>query len=310
MNTQELLYKNATLWAISTSTWTGSDRLMAEDLNKTVEEIPDIFKLGSKYLIPTETRKNLLVPRNQIAALMQRVGRPFLDVMRGAWIVPNANLLLAKEGMTKIQERQDAIVEDLINNLEEIKSDMLNDYPVLEGAQWPTPHQIRRKFKIKYLVFQLQGAEVSETDPEDLINAKKQFQEELKESYEELRQEIMREAHGAIVETCGEIEKKILETGDKITEGTLKKPRKVIEDYENIAAIFDVDEIKAEVAKIKKVLDNAEARTLREDWDVAQGFANALKTLGESVGDLSGYNKWGRKKRVVKIGDGLKKKAA
>ena len=296
--TQSLLFENGTVWAVSTSGWRGADKLNADDLGKDASEIPDIFKLGSKYLIPDEVRIRLNGASSKVAAFMSRIGKPFF--LKGAWFVPNKHLLTAREGINTIREEQHAIVEDMLDHYYEIRQQMIEKYPVLANANWPTPDKIRDRFNIRYLVFEVSGAEARQADPEDLIQAKRQFQQELRQAYNDYKDEILREAHDAIIEACEEINTKIMETGEKITESTLKKPKRIVDDYLTVASIFDMDEVKAQVSILKDQLDGAKAKELREDWGVMKAFASNLKAIGENVGDLSGYNRDGRLKRQVK----------
>ena len=67
-----------------------------------------------------------------------------------------------------------------------------------------------------------------------------------------------------------------------------------------MAEVFDLDEIKDRVRELKETLDSAQAKAIRDDWGVAKEFAANLKTLGESIGDLSGYDKEGRIVRKVR----------
>ena len=211
MDTQQLLFENGTVWAVSTSGWTGADRLQADDLGKNADEIPEIFKLGSKYLIPDEWRVALNSSSGKVSAVMSRIGKPFF--MRGAWFVPNKYLVAAREAIDKISETQNAIVEDFLEHYYEIRQEMIDQYPVLYNATWPNEDQIRRKFKIRYVVFEINGAQVNETDPDDLIAAKRQFQSDLKAEFDEYKNQILREAHEAIIDVCEELNQKIMETG-------------------------------------------------------------------------------------------------
>lgn len=297
-NAANLFLQNGTVWAIRTSAYTGTDRLNADDLGKRVDEIPDIFKLGSKHLFPNEVRIKLQAFRPKITALMNRVGRPFF--LYGAYFVTNKNLLLAQEGIGKILEEQKAINEDIIEHLDEYKKEMVKKYPELENAKWPSPHQIRKTCQVHVDVFQVQGTTVSESDPEELIEAKRKFQANLDESYNELKQEILEQAHVAILEACDDIAQRLLSTGEKVTEATLKKPRRVIEEYMQVAAIFDLDTVKTEVARVRDLVESAKARTLRNNWGAAKEFAGQLKAIGESIGDLTGINRDGRLKRKVR----------
>jgi hypothetical protein len=148
---------------VSTSGWTGADRLQAHDLGKDAEEIPDIFKLGSKYLIPHEVRIRLNGASGKVAALISRIGKPFF--LKGAWFVPNKYLLAAKEGLEKIKQEQQATVDDLIDHKAEIQQEMVEKYPVLANAEWPSEEKIRNRFNIRYIVFEVTGAEATEADP-------------------------------------------------------------------------------------------------------------------------------------------------
>jgi hypothetical protein len=96
-NTQATLYQRGTVWIVNTSIWTGADKLQADDLGKESEDIPDIVRLGNKYMIPHEWRLKLQTPRGKIAGLMTRIGRSFF--INGAYFVPDSKLLLAKEGI-------------------------------------------------------------------------------------------------------------------------------------------------------------------------------------------------------------------
>lgn len=299
METQELLFNNGTVWAMSTSAWTGTDALLAEDLGKSDDEIPDIFRLGRKYLLSRDWRIKMRGSRSKINGLFSRIGQPFF--LRGAYFVPNKNLIMAQEGWKKIEEYQKSIVDDLIENLPQIKADRIEKYPVLETAVWPNEQQVRTRFALKRVVFEVTGTSIKEGDVNDLIAAKSEFQKELKEEYENLKREILAEAHLAIVENCEEIAKKILETGDKVTKATLKKPRQIIDQYDNVASILDADEIRTEVDKLKTTVLLAEAKEIREDWAVAKNFAAAMRTIGENIGDLSGINREGRAKRKVEF---------
>ena len=297
MNTEQQIYGNGTVWVTSVSSWAGKDRLTAADLGKNPEDILDIIELGRKKIITEDVRVKLLRPSSQITSLMSAMGKRFF--IRGAWYIPNNHFLLAKEGIEKIRDNQALIVEDLIDNMPEIKEEMVERYPLLVDATWPTDKQIRARFSIKWHVCEIRGAEVSEADPDELAAAKREFQNQLTESYEEYKDQILIQAKVAMVDACHEISAKI-EAGAKITEGTLKKPKRVVEDYLNISEIFDLEDVKEEVIKLRLELETIEARDLRSNWDFAQEFAESLRDMAANIGDLSGLSGDGTVKRVVR----------
>jgi len=231
--------------------------------------------------------------------LLASQGKNFLN-LRGAYIIPDSKLIAVDEGIDKIVEKNQEILDNFLERYEDIKKDMIAEYPVLQNANWPTEEKIRRKFRIHKNVFRVEGVNVNESDPLDLIAAKMTAQMNLAQSYDEMVGEILKEAHQAIIEVCGDLTKRILDTGNKITETTLKKPRKIIERYMNIAEVFDHQEILNEVHRLKAVVDGAGAKELREDWAIAQEFAEAVMGIGSNVGDLSGINQEGQRKRILK----------
>lgn len=298
-NTQEVLFEKGTVWIVSTSSWTGRDKLRPEDIGKEPDDILDIIQLGSKNLLPKEIRDKLKRPRGQLTSLFEKIGKRFLNIKSAFWVA-NKNTLLAKEGVENIIANQETILDDLIENMPEIKADMIAEYPILADANWPTNEQIRRRFSIKYMVCEIKGASINEADPEDLIEAKRKFQEDLGIAYDEYKEQILNEAKLAIIEACEAITEKILVTGEKVTEATLNKPKRVVEDYMNIAEVFDLDQVKSQVRALQTVLDQTEAKAIRGDWEVAESFATALQRAGENIGDLSGFSSDGTAKRVVR----------
>ena len=297
---QDLIFENGTVWAVSTSGWSGNDRLEAEDLGIEEKDVLDIFRLGNKKLLPDAVRIRLHGARSQVQGLMMRVGRPFF--IRGCYFVPDKSLLGALEGLKMVRLRQEQEVSRFLDGYESMRWKMISDYPVLESAAWPTPEQIRARFAVKWVVFQVTGTEARSSDPEELIQAKREFQAELKGEYENLKTEILKEAHVALVDACRDIAERILQTGEKITETTLKKPRGIIDQYLAVASLFDSQAIRREVEKLQEVVDGASAKSIRERPMVARTFAASIKSLGESIGDLSGYSSDGRMKRRLDLG--------
>ena len=301
---QQTFQKNFTVWTVSVSSWQGRDKLNANDLDKTPSEIPDIFKLGSKSLIPDEVRRRLMSPRAKINALMLAANaRPFF--VKSLWMVPDKAFLFVKEGIERIQQEQVAIVEDVVQELywtePTLKSRMIEKYPQLYDAKWPDEYEIKKEFSITPHCFQVAGLEFNQADPDEVLAAKHQFQANLEAGYRELEDLILQEAHASLVEACETIAGKVLENADKVTETTLKKPKRVIERYTMMAGVFDNEQIKAEVEKLRLVVESVEAKTLRDHDVVAGQFAAKIREIGESIGELAGIGKSGMVKRVVKM---------
>ena len=200
-------------------------------------------------------------------------------------------VILAAKGWEEIAFGREQDKERLKKELDEAL-DRCNDRIIMTKTD---------AYEIRRLVVEIQGVSAKETDPDVKIEARNQFREELDSAYEDLKGEILRDATSAIIGKCEEISKKILVTGDKITEATLKTPKRIIDDYLNIAAIFDLNEVKSEVERLQSVVDGASAKSIRDNAAIAENFAMGMKTIGEKIGDLTGINAEGRQIRKVDL---------
>jgi len=300
-STEETLNKSGSVWIVSTSSWTGTERLSPGDLNKNPEDIPDIFKLGSKYIIPQDVRLSLQGAPQKVRGFMNTVGMQYLPEIKSAWFVPDKYLLTAKEGLEKILAQRMEVVDSVVERMPGIREQMIEDYPVLADVEWPSDEAIRAKFSIRWVVFQVSGILAQQTDPTELIEAKAEFREKLEKAHKEYIAEILKEVHTAIIESCEDISNRILDTGDAVTKATLNKPRTIIEKYMTVANLFDLDDIKVKVEELKQVVDSADAKEIRGNWDSARKLGENLRKLGDDIGDLSGLSSDGRAKRRIKF---------
>jgi len=292
------LYQHGSVWVVQTKSFTGTDKLTPADLDKEPDDIEEIFRLGRKHTFPDVWRNKATSAPGKVQALMSVVGEQFF--IKGAYYVPFKNTLAAKEGLEKLQKDHRQIGIDMAEALPEIKTEMTSRYPDV-SFRWPTPERIMNKFDVSWLVFQINDVGATESDPEDLIAAKKEFQQELKNSYEDLKKEVLKEAHLKIIEACDTIYGKIFETGDKITAATINKPLKIIEKYTQVAELFDLKDIKGKVGEIKSLLESADAKTVRDDWNTATALGEGLKKMADDLDDLSGYSADGTLKRKIKF---------
>jgi len=53
-----------------------------------------------------------------------------------------------------------------------------------------------------------------------------------------------------------------------------------------VATVFDLDDIKVKVEELKSVIDAADAKEIKDQWNVAKAFGENLRKLGDDIGDL------------------------
>jgi hypothetical protein len=94
---------------------------------------------------------------------------------------------------------------------------------------------------------------------------------------------------------------KKIQEGQKITEGNMKKPRKVVDDYLNIAGIFDMNDVKRKIEELKAAMDNTDAGSIRDSWAFANNFAMSIKGMAENIGEMTGLSSDGSVKRRIKL---------
>jgi len=300
MTIESKLYGNGTIWITSVNGWRGKNKLTAQDLDKEPDEILDIFNLGSKDQLPKDIQNRINRPNSQITTLMRAIGaEPFFAGM-STWFVKDKDFLACLRGMEKIRDEHQATAQDVAMNLEDIKTEMIDKYPVLETAKWPTQEQVLKKFRVTWNVCQIKGVEINETDPEELRQAKMESNRQLKNAYDEYADQYLEKAKTAMAEAVADICEKI-KTGQKITEASIKRPRKVVDEYLSIASIFDLNDLKVEISKLKTELENADAKDIRSNWNFANNFAENIRTMADSIGDLSGLSNDGSVKRRVKF---------
>ena len=299
-NIESKLYGNGTIWITSVNGWRGKNKLTAKDLDKNPDEILDIFNLGSKNQLPKDIQNRISRPSTQITTLMRAIGADPFFAGQSTWFVKDKDFLACLRGLEKIRDEHEATGIDVANNLEDIKDEMIGKYPVLADAKWPTPEQVLKKFKVTWNVCQIKGVEINETDPEELRQAKMESNRQLREAYDEYADQYLEKAKSAMAEAVAEICEKI-KTGQKITEASIKKPRKVVDEYLSIANIFDMDDLKTKIRELKDELSNADAKDIRSNWEFANNFAENIRGMAEDIGDLSGLSVDGSTKRRIKF---------
>ena len=297
---EEIFQGTFTIWAISTSSARFKARLTPEDLNLQESDIDRNVKLGQKNMISDKDRVYLNQATGQVHSFMKLVSRRFFG--RGLYAVPEKKILACQEGLKRIREAQAERVEEFLTRYPQEQEKQKAEHPNLVNEEWPTPQEVRDFFSITWKVFQLSAVEAKTTDPDELIQAKAQFQEDLKQGYEDLKNEILGQSYQEILTTIDGISAK-LDAGEKITETNFKRPKAVIDQYLSISSIFDLPEITEKVKEIKAIIEGTPAQQIRDRRAVAKFFGEKIKTLSADLETMTGYSKDGRLKRTLDLDD-------
>jgi hypothetical protein len=176
-NAQQTFEGNFSVWVISTKSAPFKARLQASDLGIAEREIDDNVNLGTKEMISDKDRIYLNSTASQVQNFMRMVGRRFFG--RGLYAIPDGNILACQEGLNRIREAQKDRVEEFLTRYPEEREAQTQKHPNLLNERWPTPDEIRSFYRLTWKVFQVSALATKATDPQDLINAKLQFQKDL-----------------------------------------------------------------------------------------------------------------------------------
>lgn len=149
------IFTSGCLVTLSVGIWSMAVRLNEEDLGQ--EELPDIFRLGSKMLIKPailarfkriEQRARGLLNKNSLS------GFPVAE----AHFVRTTMLPSLESELEEIKQEFDAEVRNFFDNYEVYKSDVISSYP--EYAEiltpyYPTIEQLTKKFHFDYSYFRI-----------------------------------------------------------------------------------------------------------------------------------------------------------
>lgn len=105
-----------------------------------------------------------------------------------------------------------------------------------------------------------------------------------------MKLQILKEAHAEIVNGIVALGNKILESsqdGKRLTKASINKVGKIIADYESVAEIFDIQDIKNKVNELKEEVNKADADTLKSSEDERIKFIDNIVNIGVEIDKIS-----------------------
>lgn len=291
--TESGLFLDGTLIDLHISYWRGRRPLSAGDLSVNPDDVPDIFSLGNKLVVPKET---MFTFDNIYSASFGIISKYTFPFPTRARFVPYSVLEMVlhelKVRKTMFEERVDSFVE----NYDTYRQQMIDKYPEHSEAlsrEYITTTELRKKFKYEYSLYEislpksLRFKAVQERDAVEDARAREralaQAEEEYRKQFQEQIDEFLggsvgklREAVGGAVANLAER----LQEGDAITKGSLDSLKRTIEKFRTLNFVGDKS-VEEKLTELEAMIPESGKKF--EEGEFKKGFQMALSSVTETL---------------------------
>lgn len=147
------LFLDGVLISLNCHYWHGRVKLDPQDLG--LEQVPEIFSLGRKWVVPKEALEEFGTIYARSNWLTDRFAFPFPTK---AHFVPYGVLPAVLNELSELKGRFDRAVTTLLDNYEDYRAEMLRRHPQYGDALQRAhiaPSVLRRRFRFDYLLFEV-----------------------------------------------------------------------------------------------------------------------------------------------------------
>lgn len=285
------LYDLGVLYRLRISKWSFRANNSQNEFNvdQTFITTRAISSWGKKLLLP-KSRADLFVNNEQKARnVLRKYGHPF--EVADAYFIPWGNVENVNNELEEIQEKFNALVEELIKDYPKLKEEWVLDHHEVPVSCYPSESDLRSKFKFKWHAYKIQGGD--KAIPTNIDEALSE-----KQAYDLVRANVQTEMSSAIAEFVGDyidsFRGEIAKFCEHVAEnrGALhgKSVNAIIDKIDRFKSmnIFGDDEIAAKLGSLKEQLSDAKSLNLRHDASasVATAIAQSCKVLNDEVVDV------------------------
>jgi len=312
------VFTHGNLVDVNVRVWTAERRLQKEDLGIEDNEISEAFTLGHKKLVPPDVIAKFRHLDYLARATLYRYSFHF--EFGSARFVP-------KKAFIKFAQEMDKVVDDfndeankfalnydryrlemrqhylkaaneayirksaLCGGLKESQENFVKRFLERVDKYYPSAEEIRTKFSMDYVVFQMALPDLSQASYEDLAEESEKirmmqdaYQMALTNKVRAFVDKIVDELRGKATTVLQQVANSI-QQGKKITEPTLRMIRKMIAEYKDMNVVGDAAFEKVLVEFKTRVLDVYNAKQIRNDDALRQNLYKELKGLVELASD-------------------------
>jgi hypothetical protein len=294
------LFDDGVLIDLNVRHWSGQKKLKAEDLDISVDKVPDIFSLGRKYLVPKESINLFATMDTRARRLVESLS--FAFPVGSTRFVPK-NVLM--ELLDKLEDNKADYyheVEAFINSYAVQRTEMQAKYykywASLEPL-YPRTQDLWNKFSFGYSIFEMKAPRSFNTTSRRKLKAQdeamERYRSQLNNQMDNFAQDVVMQLRSDAAELCNNIVEKI-KNGDAVTERSMNVLRKAVEKFEKLNFVGDV--------RVETMLQDLRSQWLTQDITEfnRDGFKAALEAVvrsADNVNDISSVT--GTYKRKLNI---------
>lgn len=328
------VFTDGNLVDIDISTWTGEKGLTYEDLGLPSESVSDSFSLGRKKLIPSHVLKSLRHYDNLARGTLLKHSFPF--GFGSARFISKKNFMKFADEMEEIIEKFNDLADDLSDHYLDYQNAMKEEYTkiateaykryrklhkkdqdtafisqykyVKEFLQriqksYPKVSEIRAKFNMSYVVFQVSLPDLSRANYEDMLEEDqkiKLMEQAYKRTLQKKVEEFVENSVSGLRKKAESVLKRFSENlvaGKRINETSMKTIGNLIEEYERMDFVGD-DKIINLLKNFKKAfIDPYTAKKILASKALQKSILSHLKILLEAVTDSFGMTELAKEYR-------------
>jgi len=299
-------------------TWSGQQVLRPEDLGLRGSDLPELYSLGRKLLVPRETIRRFHTLADRAREVLRQYGFPF----RRDYFVPvtvldrvchrlDEVIVQFNREVDRFLERYAAVWEEMegryreaarlaysLSRSEEPEEQFVERFLARIRMAYPAADVLRGKFSMSYVygwpsVHELSGA----LPPEVAAELARRAREQLKRDVEVFLDQAAQELRARVAETCERVANMILEN-QVVREQTLESLRRMVDDFRALNFLDD-QEVADRLALLETYL-NRTARDLNTRPEALSSLRRALDAVTRAAreSDVSQVTGW-LKRRII-----------
>ena len=279
------MFKDGVLVDLHIGFWRAHKSLDPIDLKMRREDIPDIFKLGTKLLMPQEELKKFNNLEHKARKRLEALSFPFF-VGTTCRFVPLKSLQQVVEDLKKAKVEFEYLVSHMIDNYRDNREKMLIQYhDIRESLEpfYPTITALYNKYYFKWNVFEI--GEITEACASELKEEYDNFKRKLSEEFNIFLESSVKELRSEVSSTCVKLLKRI-ENGEIIKDQTINSVRNVIDRFEKLNFVGDL-KVSQSLEMLKGMIATGSGKDFSESVEMKQRLGNLAKEVSVAANDLS-----------------------
>lgn len=270
---------------LAVRSWPGQVKLSAEDLGLDEADVPEIFRLGNKRLYPDEWRQRFNHIANKARYYLHDISYAF--VAEGLRAIPKRNLARVVERLEELKAEYLAMAEEFLGHYHNIQEEWREKYPDIWprlAFHYPRPERVRRRFDFYWLVFEIKGAQATESSTPEVIAAYEQAKEDLQARYDEMVDEAVVYLRKKVLDVVTNLSSR-LKDGRIVRNDTLDSVRRVESWFKDLNIFGDSDVEKA-LTQLRSALNGTESEDLKGNGPLQQQLADLADQVAAVAGKL------------------------